>query len=273
MVRKRKKKQKPLLDIVIPVHGRFDLLSECLMALPDACGDIPYQVILVDNGSPEDEAKDFYPYLGEGITVIKNKENLGFPRACNQGANKGRAPLLLHLNSDVLMDRGSIEEMVRELDDPKIGIVGAKLVFPEFAGELNAQIRPSGKIQHVGLATNIRGEFIHVYVGWSADNPRVLAVRDVYAVTGAALMTRRSIWKKAGGFNEAYGRGTYEDVDFSLTIREMGYNIIVAQKATGVHYTGATAEHYRLAYHLSQNRMIFLAKWQDRLNYTEWKTW
>ena len=275
MTRKRKPKQiRPLIDICIVVHGRFDLLTQCLDAVPDACGDIKYNLIIVDNASPDEkEAREFY--RAKAIehpkgTVIRNYKNLGFPKANNQAAREGKAPLIFLLNSDVILEPGSVELLVKDMDDPKIGIVGMHLVFPEYAGGLNQQIRPAGKTQHVGMETSINGRFNHIFVGWEPTHPKVIAMRETYAVTGAALMTRRSIWKKTNGFDEVYGQGTYEDVDFCLQTREMGYNIIVNPVSMGVHYTGATAEQYRIGFPLENNRMIFLQKWQQNLTWTEW---
>src|SRR3990170_6825865 len=89
--RSRKNNQsqfKELLSIIIPVHGRFDLLEQCLSALSDAAGDITYKVILIDNASPKEEADPFYAKLPNAFAVIRNKTNVGFPKACNQGARK-----------------------------------------------------------------------------------------------------------------------------------------------------------------------------------------
>src|SRR4030066_424432 len=87
----------------------------------------------------------------------------------------------------------------------------------------------------------------------SIDNP----MKEVYAVTGAAFMTKKNIWNKARGFNEAYGKGTWEDMDYCLTVRDMGYNVIVNPEAVAVHYTGATAEKANEPFPLQFNRLIF----------------
>jgi GT2 family glycosyltransferase len=125
----------------------------------------------------------------------------------------------------------------------------------------------------VGLETNIHGKWIHQFIGWSSDHEKVLAQRNVYAVTGAALLTRRVLWNKVGGFDEDYGLGTYEDTSFCLSVRELGYNIVVVPEAKGTHYTGATAEKYGIPYPMDRNRMIFLQKWQHKLAWTEWKAY
>lgn len=261
-----------LLDIIICVHDRFDLLEKCLNALPQAATSFIYNVICVDNASVLEDANKFYSAHPE-LIVIRNRENVGFPRACNQGARRKNSPLLLMLNDDVILDPGSLDILVKEMDNPKTGVAGMLLVFPEYADGLNPNIRPAGKVQHIGLETNIHGKFIHQFVGWSADHPKVLAQRDVYAVTGAALLTRRTLWNKVGGFLEAYGLGTFEDCDFCLSVRELGYNIVVVPQAKGTHYTGATAEKYNIPYPMENNRMIFMQRWQKKLAYTEWSHW
>lgn len=271
-----KKIETTLIDFVVCVYGRFDLLKRCLASIPAACQDLPYKVYLVDNNSPDQvEAKEFYDGLSvnKNILVFRNKENLGFPKASNQGFRKGSSPLVLFLNSDIVLDPYSVVEMVKAIDDPKIGVVGMKLVFPSDIGEnglvTNEVIRPQGKVQHVGLSSNVQGNIYHHLLGWSEENPKVQKIREVYAVTGAALMTRRLLFAKAGGFLEAYGTGNFEDVDLCLTIREMGYNVIVEIKARAIHYAGATAETYKIQYPFDFNRLIFLQRWSQKLNYTE----
>lgn len=266
---------KSLVDIVIPVYGRFDILHKCLVSLPQAMDGIPYKLYLVDNASPKEEADEFYRQFQYPITVIRNRENLGFPRACNIAAKRGSSPLIFFLNSDVLLEPYSISAIVKEFDDPKVGICGMKLVFPPDVTnvQLNPHIRPANKIQHVGLMTNVRGDFFHIFVGWDANHPKPNAMRSPYAVTGAAMMVRRSVFSRAGYFNEIYGGGTYEDVDLCMTVRELGYNVIVNTSVYGTHYTGATAETYRIPYALEYNRMTFLQRWGRKLAWTEWTDW
>lgn len=263
-----------LVDIIIPVHQRFDLLGQCIEAFPDATDGTNYNVVIVDNGSPKETADEFYSQYPD-IKVIRNKENVGFPKSCNQGFDRSFSPFVFFLNSDVILKPKSIAYLIDEMRaDPKVGVAGMKLIFPEQTDlPQNNGNRPAGKLQHIGLATNIRAEFVHMFIGWSPDHPKVNAMRDVYAVTGAAMMTRRNIFAKAGKFNEIYGRGTYEDVDFCLTARELGYNIIVVPKAEGIHHTGATAVTYNLGYPLNENRMIFLQRWQNKLDWTEINHW
>jgi O-antigen biosynthesis protein len=272
--KKNKKKSSPpvktIVDIVIPVLKRFDLLEKCLASIPDAMGDIPYKVYIYDNGSPKEEADAFYSQLDRStIIVTRSDHNRGFPIACNEGVKRGRSEYVFLLNSDIVLYPNSVNILVRDMqENPNIGILGMKLLFPE--DQVNDPIRPAGKIQHVGLFTNIRAEIIHAFVGWSSNNPRPNKVREAYAVTGAALMTRRNIWIKAGGLLEDYGLGTFEDVDFCMTVREMGYEICVNVNAVADHYTNATAVSEKIAYPMQRNSGIFLSRWREKLLWTEW---
>ena len=132
---RKPREPKPLVDIIIPVHQRFDLLEQCLNAIPDAAKDIPYKIIIFDNASPLEEADKFYPTIDKSIKIARSKQNVGFPRACNQGVHRGNSPLLFFLNSDVILEPESIDRLVRVMDEPKVGVVGMRLIFPtEHAG-------------------------------------------------------------------------------------------------------------------------------------------
>lgn len=261
-----------LLDIVIPVYGRPDLLLKCLQSIPASAEDVSYRVLIWDNGSKLEDKNIYRAYtdIHPEITIFGSNLNLGFPRACNSAARKGLSPLIFFLNDDVVLYPGSIKKLVKVMDDPSVGIVGMKLIFPKDSTIPN---RPAGLVQHVGLSTNIRGEIFHHLIGWSPDNPRVNRISDVYGVTGAALMTRRNLWNKVGGFREEYGIGTYEDIDYCLSIRGLGHKVKVEPQAVGEHFTGATALSYNIPYPLNMNKLIFMQRWQEKLYYSEWEIW
>lgn len=260
-----------LVSIVIPVYNRFDLLAKCLSSIPAAFKDIAYDIVLVDNASEKAEADAFYDMAKARwpITVIRNPQNMGFPVACNMGAKRTRSPLIFLLNSDVILDPGSGSRLVHEMDNPEVGICGMKLVFPDDAAAMNLDpnVRPAGRIQHIGISMNVRAEPYHIYISWEENHPKVMALHDVWAVTGAAMMIRRVVWNKSNGLFEGYGLGSYEDLDICQVARDMGYKVTVVPQARGLHYTGGTAEAFRLAYPLNQNRMIFLNRWNGKLQW------
>ena len=264
----KRRRRRNVVDIVIPVYGRFDLLEKCLDSIPDTPD---YKIIIVDNNSPDPVKDEFYDGIEreQEVRIIENYENEGFARACNKGARSGGAPLVFFLNSDVILEPDAIDHLIVEMNDSKVGICGMKLVFPEYAEGLPQQGRPPGKIQHIGIHMDIHGMPRHTFSGWSDTNPKVLNVREVWAVTGAGLMIRRSLLRDTGGFDEVYGIGTFEDIDLCMKVRDLGYNIIVSQDTKGVHYTNASVITYGVEFPLQMNQLTFMQRWATKLYWKE----
>jgi GT2 family glycosyltransferase len=258
---------KPLVDIVIPVHGRPDLLTRCLEAVFASKVVDPIGVVLVDDCSPNAaEMQPVYAKFHNLVRVVKHDSNKGFPVTVNDGAAKGTAPLILLLNSDVILEPDAIDKMVREMDDPKVGVVGALLIFPD-----DTQWQFAGKVQHAGMAFGLDGKPFHVHIGWDPQHPRVQSRKTLQCVTGACFMTRRSLWNEFGGMNKIYGRGTYEDVEFcQLTIRK-GLQVIFTPTARGLHYTGGSVTKTGVGFPLQQNFMLY--KSRNPTIWDEYRVW
>ena len=88
---------KTLVSIIIPVYRRFDILAKCLEALPAAFDEIDYEVIIIDNNSPNEEKLAFYPEYKKlpRYRIYEWNENRGFPKACNFGAKQALSTYFL----------------------------------------------------------------------------------------------------------------------------------------------------------------------------------
>lgn len=225
------------LGIVIPVYGRTDMLKQCLTHLPRKM-----DVYIVDDCSPQIGAKEDIMALAKdyGAKYFRNKKNLGFPGTANKGIQKCTASNILLLNSDVMLYPGAVEVLLDEFTAKKnTGIVTPMLVFPP-----DSEWGTPNKIQHVGMAFNIVGMPIHLFIGWSQDNPRAVQRRDgLSCVTGACMMFSRALWQQQGGFSEVYGKGTFEDVEFCIRTKyEYKLNIVMTPEARGDHYVAQSAK-------------------------------
>lgn len=269
------------IDIVITFTNRFDCLEKCLEAVYQEAQLIPLNVYIVDNFSPPDERQQnagLFLYHPESdpqrgikeFRVRRLTQIMGFPFVANEGAKMGRSPIIMFLSDDVVLQPGAIEKLLNDFQEASIGVMGVKLLFPPDSTDVIG--RPAGKVQHVGLAMNPRGVPIHPLVGWSADNPRTCITRDAWAVTGACFTIRRELFNKAGGFSLEYGKGTFEDCDLCLKVRQLGFRIRLDANAVAFHYTGATAEKLKQPFPLSQNLQIFQGKWAQSglMIYDEW---
>ena len=255
-----------LLDVVVPVFGQPELLASCLKSLEETAPEVRYRLIVVDDASPCDMKS---VYDGLDAEIVRNEKNLGFPATVNRGVKTGYAPLILLLNSDIVLFPGCIQAMLKEFEERSVGVVGAKLMFPPDSADRH---RPAGKVQHAGMAFNIGGFPFHIRIGWDANHPKVNQRLDsLQCVTGALMMTRRFAWETAGGLSDVYGRGTFEDVEYCVRIKRMGYKVVYQPAAQAYHVVGASAG--QAGYPLQQNLQMFLERNRGIIEWDEWRLW
>lgn len=273
--------QNTTLDVVIPVYGRPDMLGQCLAALEKTQGDLSTTLYVIDDKGPQPEETDaVLKTLPKNAVLLRNAQNMGFPFAANRGAEQGRSEFIVFLSTDIALYDGCLQAMLAEMtDNPKTGVVGAKLLFPV---ESDDPGRPVGKIQHAGLCVDIRGKVAHANIGWSPDHPKVCERRVLQAVTGGLLMTRRETWRRIakyyrglddptrGGFNLVYGRGTYEDVEYCIAARGNGYDVVYVPEAVATHYVGASVADGP-GFALERNATIFRARCGHLLYWDMWR--
>lgn len=258
--------RKAVIDVVITTGGRFDMLRKCLSALYREAETTPLSIYLIDNASPSEERIEndelFFDLEHKAVEFRTKRlvQEQGFPSSNNEGARMGSAPLIMFLNDDVELQEGSIQKVVESFKEETFGVVGIKLLFPPSS---TSPIRPAGKVQHIGMALNIRGEAVHPLVSWSPEHPKCNISRDVISVTGACLTIRRNLFNRVSGFSLEYGMGTWEDVDLCLKVRQAGMRCWVNTDVVGYHYVGATQEKKRVGYPLMRNKNIFYGKWEN----------
>ena len=278
---RRKRKAKTVdttLDIVIPVYNQTDYLRRCLLSLQEAVS-VPVNVIVVDDGSSENVQTVVREVYREARYIRKSK-NEGFPAAVQTGVAAGRSPFVVLINSDVTMQAGSLDTLLNtfSVDVPqsavdmptatKIGIVAPKLVFPRMTEHGRA-----GAIQHAGIALDHHFRPFHLFLGWGANHPKANERRSVQAVSGAVMMFRRQVWRDvsriAEPMSKVYGRGTFEDVEFCLLARHVGYRVVYEPNAVGEHEVGASAMPVG-GYNIKRNYEIFRARMADIAIWDAW---
>jgi len=264
-----KKNNSVLLDIAVITAGRSDLFSQCIDAiLPQMRPE--YKIHVCNNGHPSAEYEEIYKKLPQGSVIRRQNVDGGFGVGANSAIKSGNAPLVLFVTDDVFLHPDTVSKLVATMDDPTIGQCGLKLLFPEDSSDPN---RPAGKVQHIGMATNIRGDMTHPLIGWSSDNPKCNISRDVVAVTGASFIIRRSLFQKIGGFNPIYGKGYYEDMEISFAVRSLGARVYVNTEATATHGVGQTFKNEKTPPPIQQNQAIFRSRWLDKMFWSEFSIW
>lgn len=244
-------------SIIIPVFNKAAFTKQCLDTLqPTLAGAGDGEVIVIDNASSDEtpELLKSYPW----ITVISNEKNLGFAGANNQGARAARGEYLVLLNNDTQGFPGWLAAMLRTAQEPGVGAVGAKLLFPD------------DTVQHGGVAFSgipygpqRVGPFHFDYLVPS-DDPEVSRQRDLQAVTGACLLTPRALYLELGGLDEAYWNG-YEDVDYCLKVRERGLRVVYEPQAVLYHFESQSGvQRFRRN---QWNAHLLESRWREKVRF------
>lgn len=226
------------VTIVIPTRDHVELLKRCVSSLQKTVDASLAELIVVDDQSVEPQTQEYLQKLvDDGVLqcrVIRADRvdgKFNYARLVNLAARNVSTPYMLQLNNDIeAIESGWLEDMVGWLSIRGVGVVGAKLLYP------NRAIQHGGVIvgPHGGLADH---QFHHLHrdeVGYLAL-PH--AARNVSAVTGACLLTSVKLYRELGGFDENNFSVEYNDVDYCLRVISSGKRIVYTPQATLLHRT------------------------------------
>ena len=243
--------ERPKVSIIIPSKDHPEHIGRCLRSIFDRSTYDNFEVVVVDNGTTDREALRI---LGaHPITVLPYNEHFNYSRANNLGVSCASGEVVVLLNNDTeIITPEWIELLLANLDQKDVGAVGALLLYPNMT------------VQHAGIVLGPRGTADHVMRGfpWQADGyaGSLSCVREVSAVTGACLMTRKDVYTALGGLVEHYGTH-YQDVDYCLHLRGLGKRILLVPEVQITHYESATRKSdYDLL-----DRLLLQDTWSEKI--------
>ena len=229
----------PFVSIIIPTRDNGPSLEKCLVSIFEKTTYRSFEVLIVDNGSAQQEMKDL---LDRWKTLEKDRFRVvsvdipfNYSRLNNEGVRHARGDILVLLNDDVeVISANWLEEMAGQAQRETIGAVSAVLLYPD------------DTIQHAGLILGVGGVANHSHKYAPASSPgyfgRLLISANYAAVTGACLMVTKERYLNIGGLDEELAVA-YNDVDFCLRLLQKRYlNIVLS--------------HVRLYHHESRSRGV-----------------
>jgi GT2 family glycosyltransferase len=238
----------PTLSIIIITYNSAEHIGACLDALQRQSAT--HEVIIVDNASQDNTVAlvQAHPLT---VRLLPQEENRGFAGGVNCGASVAQGEIIALLNPDALPEADWLEQLVAPFADPQIGVVGSKVLHED------------GRIQSVGsllqtpvLLTAHRGDGEH-------DAGQYDELTDVWAVHGAAMAFRISLWQELDGFDEGFFPAYWEESDFCERARRAGRRVVVAPQAVVRHAEATTTGKYsaQFYFYYHRNRLRYAAKW------------
>lgn len=234
----------PKLDIIIVNWNSGEQLKDCLASITAAknMNYILNKVVVVDNAS-NDASAESIDHFSLPLKIVRNKNNIGFSKGCNQGASNSVADYLLFLNPDTRLFLDTLSDPIRFMEKPEnkhVGICGIRLVdelgkyttsFARFPKNILFLISALGldKLPYKAL-------------------PRHLPYEDecgkdgiVDQIIGAFFLVRKNVFDSLQGFDERFFV-YFEEVDFSLRAKQLGYLSCYLRDVTAFHKCGGCSD-------------------------------
>jgi GT2 family glycosyltransferase len=208
----------PLVSLLIPTRDRLELIRTCVGSILEKTTYPNFEILILDNQSAEASTLEWFDEIqADGqVRVLRYDHPFNYSAINNFGAQHARGELLGLVNNDIeVISEEWLTEMVSHAIRPEIGCVGAKLYYG------------NDTIQHAGVILGVGGVASHSHKRFPRDAPgylqRLQLIQNLSAVTAACLLVRKSIYEEVGGLNENDLRVAYNDVDFCLRVRSVGY--------------------------------------------------
>lgn len=255
---------RPLVSIIIPNKDHVDDLSRCVESIINLSTYDNYEIVIVENNSETAEIRTYYEEISRHprVQVVEYKGDFNYSKINNFGVQYAKGEYLLLLNNDTeVITPDWMEELLMYAMRKDVGVVGAKLYYPD------KTIQHAGIV--IGLGAHRTAGHTHyripeANVGYMG---RLCYAQDVTAVTGACMMVSKALYEEMGGLDESF-TVALNDVDFCLRVREKGFLNIFTPFAELYHYESKSRgsdkkDERALRYQQESDR--FRVKWADAL--------
>ena len=241
-------------SIIIVNYNTKELLENCIVSLMENLNKNDYEIIIVDNNSTDGSVEMLEKEFSQKVKIIKNKNNIGFGAANNQGSKLAKEKYLFFLNSDTLVKYNIFNEIKDEFEsNGDYGVIAPKLILEN--GE-----EQSFAYGNFPTLTSLMKE--KIFKSIKQTEKKV----ETDWVSGAAMIVRKRLYDKVGGFDEKFFM-YFEDIDLCKKIRNLGNKIVVQKNISLIHLGGKSInknKERKKVYYESQN--YFFKKYYGLIN-------
>ncbi len=216
------------VSVIIPTDSAT-LAEKCARELPAATHYANAEFIIVTSTELIEQLRRLAEPISSLVRFVAFDAPFNFSAKCNAGAQMAIGDRIVFLNDDVEASQSDwIENLIEPLQNPDVGAVAPKMLYP------------TGRIQHAGLVTGVRGlvgTAMHQWPGDSVDYTNFAqSMRTVSALSAACLAMRRADFVALGGFDEVNTPIGHSDLDLCFKVREAGMRCVYTPFATMTHH-------------------------------------
>ncbi|MCI7794769.1 MAG: glycosyltransferase family 2 protein [Lachnospiraceae bacterium] len=253
----------PLVSVIIPNKDHTADLDNCIRPILTRGTYRNLEFIVVENNSTDPETFTYYEKIQKEfpcVRVVKWEREFNYSAINNFGVTFAKGEYLLFMNNDIeIIAENFVEEMLGFCQREDVGIVGARLLYED------------DTIQHAGVVVGFGGIAGHTFIGLhKAENSyfhRAMCAQDYSAVTAACMMSKKSVFEKAGGFSEELAVA-FNDIDYCMKVRAQNRLVVYAPYAVLHHYEsksrGLEDTPEKIA-RFNREIAVFAKKWPDIL--------
>lgn len=238
-----------LLSVIIVNYNVKHFLEQCLFSVSKAISGLKAEVIVIDNNSADNSVEYLEPKFPE-VRFLRNTENLGFAKACNQGLKFAQGRYILFLNPDTIVPENCFHQCIAFLDEhPNTGALGIKMLdgsgkfLKESKRSFPSPLTSLYKLFGLSRLFPRSRVFSKYHLGHLDEDKD----HEVDVLAGAFMMIRKEVLGKVGGFDETffmYG----EDVDLSYRIQKAGFSNYYFAGSRIIHFKGESTRKGSLNY-------------------------
>lgn len=228
-------------SIIVPSRLKGRVQLACILDVLTKTNYKNFEMLIIitqDTPLDDEQLKAAHRLQLDPRVTIKSlkKPTFNYSLANNFAAAHTSGEFICLLNDDVsTMDGDWLDQMVARFSDTNTGIVGAKLYYPNMT------------VQHGGVIMGLSGLVEHASRFVPRGDPgyawRAVLDQEFSCVTGACLLVRRFIFDNVGGLDEGLPTG-FNDVDFCLRVRKLGYSVVFAASVELIHHETISFGHH-----------------------------
>ena len=230
------------VSIIMINYNTYELTKNAIESVINYTSSINYEIILIDNNSPDKSGDELKNYFGEKITYIQAGENLGTSKSFNKGLEMTSGKYILWLNTDILIKDNFIYKLFVFMEkNEQCGICGGNLVdFNNKPAHSFLKFLPSLKSvkKNLGLFNIVKNKLFKNHIKHEynfSDKPL-----EVGYITGADMMIRRTVIDRIGGFDEDIFMYA-EETEFTFRMKKStDYKVFSVPEAVMQHLEGGS---------------------------------